>query len=137
MLFTGTIRENIARGKPGASKTEIEKAAKSAFAHDFITSFSVSSLFLVIQRRSFVLLSVVGERNDATRILPLFVSFTCLPDQIILRSTNSALRPPALHLSVYFSTAVPAVLLSVRSDCLPSQMRTFSYRRVSHTTSVP
>lgn len=42
VLFTGTIRENIARGKPGASTAEIEKAAKSAFAHDFITSFSVS-----------------------------------------------------------------------------------------------
>eukprot|EP00903_Cladosiphon_okamuranus_P008530 g8189.t1 len=40
VLFTGTITENIARGKPGASKSEIEKAAKSAFAHDFITSFA-------------------------------------------------------------------------------------------------
>ncbi|CAN0353047.1 unnamed protein product, partial [Ectocarpus sp. 12 AP-2014] len=40
VLFTGTIRENIARGKPGASMAEIEKAAKSAFAHDFVTSFT-------------------------------------------------------------------------------------------------
>ncbi|CAN0102225.1 unnamed protein product [Pylaiella littoralis] len=40
VLFTGSIRENIARGKPGASLTEIQKAAKSAFAHDFITSFA-------------------------------------------------------------------------------------------------
>ncbi|CAM9333516.1 unnamed protein product, partial [Hapterophycus canaliculatus] len=40
VLFTGTIRENIARGKPGATMNEIEKAAKSAFAHDFIQSFT-------------------------------------------------------------------------------------------------
>lgn len=36
VLFDETIAENIARGKPGASREEIESAAKSAFAHDFI-----------------------------------------------------------------------------------------------------
>ena len=38
-LFRGTIRENIAFGKPGASEDEIVAAAKGAFAHDFILSF--------------------------------------------------------------------------------------------------
>ena len=38
-LFTGTIRENIAYGKPDASKEEIEAAAKAAAAHDFIMEF--------------------------------------------------------------------------------------------------
>ena len=38
-LFRGTIRENIAFGKPGASEDEIIAAAKGAYAHDFITSF--------------------------------------------------------------------------------------------------
>src|SRR6476619_876117 len=38
-LFRGTIRENIAFGKPGASQDEIEAAAKGAYAHDFIMSF--------------------------------------------------------------------------------------------------
>jgi ATP-binding cassette subfamily B protein len=36
MLFGGTISENIAYGKPGASKEEIENAARLANAHDFI-----------------------------------------------------------------------------------------------------
>ncbi|CAM9430112.1 unnamed protein product, partial [Ascophyllum nodosum] len=40
VLFTGSIRENIERGKPGASLEEIQNAAKKAFAHDFITSFT-------------------------------------------------------------------------------------------------
>lgn len=38
-LFRGTIRENIAFGKPGASEDEIVAAAKAAYAHDFILSF--------------------------------------------------------------------------------------------------
>jgi ATP-binding cassette subfamily B multidrug efflux pump len=38
-LFSGTIRENIAFGKPDASQKEIEAAAKAAQAHDFILSF--------------------------------------------------------------------------------------------------
>ena len=35
-LFSGTIRENIAYGKPGASMDEIVEAAKRASIHDFI-----------------------------------------------------------------------------------------------------
>jgi ATP-binding cassette subfamily B protein len=38
-LFSGTIRDNIAFGKPNASQEEIEAAAKAAAAHDFIMSF--------------------------------------------------------------------------------------------------
>lgn len=38
-LFSGTIRENIAFGKPDATQQEIEAAAKAAQAHDFIASF--------------------------------------------------------------------------------------------------
>jgi len=37
MLFRGTIRENIAYGRPGATMAEIVEAAKLANAHDFIT----------------------------------------------------------------------------------------------------
>lgn len=38
-LFTGTIRDNIAFGRPEASDEEIVAAAQSAAAHDFIMSF--------------------------------------------------------------------------------------------------
>jgi len=38
-LFRGTIRENIALGKLGASDAEIVAAAKAAHAHDFIMNF--------------------------------------------------------------------------------------------------
>ena len=36
-VFTGTVRENIQYGNPNATKQEIEDAAKSAFAHEFIS----------------------------------------------------------------------------------------------------
>lgn len=38
-LFSGSIRENIAFGKPEATQDEIEAAAEAAQAHDFIMSF--------------------------------------------------------------------------------------------------
>jgi ATP-binding cassette subfamily B protein len=38
-LFRGSIRDNIAFGKAGASEAEIVAAAKAAHAHDFITGF--------------------------------------------------------------------------------------------------
>ncbi len=38
LLFGGSIRENIEYGKPGASREEIENAARLANAHDFIVA---------------------------------------------------------------------------------------------------
>lgn len=38
-LFRGTIRDNIRFGRPDASMSEIEAAARAAQAHEFITSF--------------------------------------------------------------------------------------------------
>lgn len=38
VLLTGTIRENIRLGRPGASDEEVERAARAAHAHDFISA---------------------------------------------------------------------------------------------------
>jgi len=38
-LFSGTIRENIAFGKPDATLEQIQNAARAAAAHDFIMTF--------------------------------------------------------------------------------------------------
>ena len=37
LVFHGTVRENIAYGRPGASEAEILAAARAADAHDFIS----------------------------------------------------------------------------------------------------
>jgi subfamily B ATP-binding cassette protein MsbA len=39
MLFAGTIKENLAYGRPGATDEEMQEAATQAHAHDFIQSF--------------------------------------------------------------------------------------------------
>jgi len=39
-FFTGSIRENIAYGKPGATEEEIVESAKAVGAHDFIMNFA-------------------------------------------------------------------------------------------------
>ena len=39
VLFSGSIAENIAYGRPGATQQEIESAAQDAHAHTFITAF--------------------------------------------------------------------------------------------------
>jgi ATP-binding cassette subfamily B multidrug efflux pump len=39
VLFSGTIRDNIAFGRPNATDDEIVAAAQAAAAHDFITAF--------------------------------------------------------------------------------------------------
>jgi ABC-type multidrug transport system fused ATPase/permease subunit len=54
ILFSGTIAENISYGRPHASMKEIEKAAKIANCHDFITNFPDGYN------------TVVGERGVAT-----------------------------------------------------------------------
>jgi subfamily B ATP-binding cassette protein MsbA len=38
-LFRGSVRDNIALGRPGATEAEIVAAARAACAHDFITAF--------------------------------------------------------------------------------------------------
>jgi ABC-type multidrug transport system fused ATPase/permease subunit len=50
LLFGGTIAENIAYGKPGASQSEIEAAARRANAHDFIAQFPEGYATLVGER---------------------------------------------------------------------------------------
>ena len=50
LLFSATIEENIAYGKPAATHSEIVAAAKSANAHDFITEFPAGYDTLVGER---------------------------------------------------------------------------------------
>lgn len=50
LLFAGSIRENIAYGKPGATEDEINEAARKANALDFIQSFPDQMNTLVGER---------------------------------------------------------------------------------------
>jgi ABC-type multidrug transport system fused ATPase/permease subunit len=50
LLFGGSIRENIAYGRPGASQDEIESATRKANAHEFIAGFPDGYATLVGER---------------------------------------------------------------------------------------
>jgi ATP-binding cassette, subfamily B, multidrug efflux pump len=50
VLFTGTVRDNIAYGRPEASDDEVVAAAQAAQAHDFIMSFPDGYRTLIGQR---------------------------------------------------------------------------------------
>jgi len=49
-LFTGTIRDNIAYGRPSASDAEVEQASRSVGAHDFIAALPGGYLSPVSER---------------------------------------------------------------------------------------
>ena len=49
-LFTGTIRDNIAYGRPEASRAEVEAAARAVGAHEFISQLSAGYLHELSER---------------------------------------------------------------------------------------
>jgi ATP-binding cassette, subfamily B, bacterial MsbA len=49
-LFSGTVRENIAYARPGASEGEVESAARAAHAHEFIERLPLGYETLVGER---------------------------------------------------------------------------------------
>jgi ABC-type multidrug transport system fused ATPase/permease subunit len=51
VLFSTTIAENIGYGADGATESDIQKAAKEANAHDFISKLPQVCLIFLIQRK--------------------------------------------------------------------------------------
>jgi ATP-binding cassette, subfamily B, bacterial len=49
-LFTGTIRDNIAYGRPSASDADVEAAARAVGAHDFVARLPLGYLTPVSER---------------------------------------------------------------------------------------
>ena len=49
-LFTGTIRDNIAYGRPDASDADVERAARAVGAHDFVAALPGGYLHVLSER---------------------------------------------------------------------------------------
>lgn len=84
ILFGGTIKENIAYGDPDADDAAIIEAARSAYAHDFITGFPEGYDTLVGERG----IQLSGGQRQRIAIARAMVKD---PKMIVLDEATSAL----------------------------------------------
>jgi subfamily B ATP-binding cassette protein MsbA len=84
LLFSGTVRENLHYGKPGASEEEMIAAARAAHAHDFICELSEGYDTLLGERGA----RLSGGQKQRIAIARAFLSD---PRILILDEATSAL----------------------------------------------
>jgi ATP-binding cassette subfamily B protein len=118
-LFHGSVRENIAYGRAGASEEEIIQAARAAEAHDFISRMPLGYDTIVGER---------GQKLSGGQRQRLSIARAVLKDPPILvldeatssvdNETEAAIQRSMKHISVGRTTLVIAHRLStvVRAD---------------------
>jgi ATP-binding cassette, subfamily B, bacterial len=90
-LFSGTVRQNIELGKPGATDDEIERAARAVGAHDFILSLP-DGYDTDVNKRG-------GRVSSGQRQLISFArAFLADPSVLILDEATSSLDIPSERL---------------------------------------
>ena len=84
LLFSGSVRENLLYGKPGATAAEIERAAKAAHAHEFLEKLPDGYDTLLGERGA----KLSGGQKQRIAIARAFL---CDPRILILDEATSAL----------------------------------------------
>jgi ABC transporter fused permease/ATP-binding protein len=91
VLFATSIAENIRYGRPGASQEDIQKAAKAANAHDFVSAFPEGYETLVGERG----VRLSGGQKQRVAIARALLKD---PSLLILDEATSALDAESEHL---------------------------------------
>ena len=99
-LFHGTVYENLAYGREGVSREEIEKAAKAAYIHSFI--MQLPNGYETVLREDGANISKVQKQlltiaramlQDCRMLIPVSYTHLCSSRQAAIRSISSAFRP--------------------------------------------
>ena len=115
-LFGGTVGENIAYGRPGATQAEIEEAARKANIHEFICSLPDGYDTLVGERGA----RLSGGQKQRISIARVFLRD---PRILILDEATSALDNESEH-------AIQASLAELSPRAHPPS--TIAHRLVHH-----
>ena len=91
LLFGASIRENIAYGKPDATTTEIETAARQAYAHDFIAELPHGYDTIIGERGS----TLSGGQRQRLCLARAIIKH---PSILILDEPTSAIDPESAAL---------------------------------------
>jgi ATP-binding cassette subfamily B protein len=91
ILFSGTIRDNIRYARPGASDEDVERAARTANAHDFVSRFPDGYTTLVGERG----VQLSGGQKQRVAIARAVLKD---PRVLILDEATSALDAESEHL---------------------------------------
>jgi len=129
-LFSGTVRENIAYGRPGASLDEVIAAAKAAQAHEFITAMP-GGYDALIEERGANLSGGQKQRIAIARALLIAPGILILDDSTSAVDTETEARIQAALDDVLVGTTTFLIAQRVSSVLTADQILVLDHGQIA------